>query len=118
MKMDLERLYESIQDYEDVIVVAGNDKAIKEFIEDNEILVKNINGLQYFEVKDKFVFLASDEESGEARIYLLKDPKPILNNSQEENTKEIGFEFKANPYNSPKVSNIAISLENKFKDIK
>lgn len=40
MKIDLERLYESIQDFNDVIVVAGNDKAIKEFIEDNEILVK------------------------------------------------------------------------------
>ena len=36
----------------------------------------------------------------------------------EEAEEEIGFEFKANAYNSPKVSNIAKSLLNKFKDIK
>ena len=93
MKIDLDILYENIKDHDDVIVIAGNDDALDKFVKENNILVKNINGLGYFELKDKFIFLANSEET-EAKVFLLSNPKPIVNDSQDD-IKEVGFEFKA-----------------------
>lgn len=112
MKIDLDVLYENIKDYEDVIVIAGNDNTIDEFVKENNILVKNINGLEYFELKDKFIFLANSEGT-EARLFLLTDPKPILNDSQDD-IKEVGFEFKTDVCKSSRIDNIANNLLDKF----
>lgn len=112
MKIDLDILYENIKDHDDVIVIAGNDNAIDEFVKENNILVKNINGLEYFELKDKFIFLANSEGT-EARLFLLTDPKPILNDSQDD-IKEVGFEFKTDVCKSSRIDNIANNLLDKF----
>ena len=112
MKMDLDVLYENIKDYEDVIVIAGNDNTIDEFVKENNILVKNINGLEYFELKDKFIFLANSEGT-EARLFLLTDPKPILNDPQDD-IKEVGFEFKADECTSSRIDNKANELRDRF----
>ena len=112
MKIDLDVLYENIKDYDDVIVIAGNDNTIDEFVKENNILVKNINGLEYFELKDKFIFLANSEGT-EARLFLLTDPKPILNDPQDD-IKEVGFEFKTDVCKSSRIDNIANNLLDKF----
>ena len=112
MKIDLDALYENIKDYDDVIVIAGNDNTIDEFVKENNILVKNINGLEYFELKDKFIFLANSEGT-EARVFLLTNPKPILNDSQDD-IKEVGFEFKTDVCKSSRIDNIANNLLDKF----
>ena len=111
-KIDLDALYENIKDYDDVIVIAGNDNTIDEFVKENNILVKNINGLEYFELKDKFIFLANSEGT-EARIFLLSNPKPIVNDSQDD-IKEVGFEFKTDVCKSSRIDNIANNLLDKF----
>ena len=112
MKIDLDILYENIKDHDDVIVIAGNDNAIDEFVKENNILVKNINGLKYFELKDKFIFLANSEGT-EAKLFLLTNPKPILNDSQDD-IKEVGFEFKTDVCKSSRIDNIANNLLDKF----
>ena len=111
MKIDLDILYENIKDHDDVIVIAGNDNAIDEFVKENNILVKNINGLEYFELKDKFIFLANSEGT-EARLFLLTDPKPMIDASQD--NKYVEVEFKANEYKSSRIDNIANNLLDKF----
>lgn len=112
MKIDLDVLYENIKDHDDVIVITGNDNTIDEFVKENNILVKNINGLKYFELKDKFIFLANSEGT-EARLFLLTDPKPILNDSQDD-IKEVGFEFKADVCKSSRIDNKANELRDRF----
>ena len=112
MKIDLDTLYENIKDYDDVIVITGNDNIIDEFIKENNILVKNINGLEYFELKDKFIFLANSEGT-EAKLFLLSNPKPIVNDSQDD-IKEVGFEFKADVCKSSRIDNKANELRDRF----
>ena len=112
MKIDLDALYENIKDFDDVIVIAGNDDALDKFVKENNILVKNINGLEYFELKDKFIFLANSEGT-EARIFLLSNPKPIVNDSQDD-IKEVGFEFKADVCKSSRIDNKANELRDRF----
>ena len=111
MKIDLDILYENIKDHDDVIVIAGNDNAIDEFVKENNILVKNINGLKYFELKDKFIFLANSEGT-EARLFLLTDPKPMIDVSQD--NKYVEVEFKANEYKSSRIDNKANALRDRF----
>ena len=112
MKIDLDILYENIKDHDDVIAIAGNDNAIDEFVKENNILVKNINGLEYFELKDKFIFLANSEGT-EAKVFLLTNPKPILNDSQDD-IVEVGFEFKADVCKSSRIDNKANELRDRF----
>lgn len=112
MKIDLDVLYENIKDHDDVIVITGNDNTIDEFVKENNILVKNINGLKYFELKDKFIFLTNSEGT-KARVFLLTNPKPILNDSQDD-IAEVGFEFKANECKSSRIDNKANELRNRF----
>ena len=112
MKIDLDTLYENIKDYDDVIVIAGTDNTIDEFVKENNILVKNINGLEYFELKDKFIFLANSEGT-EAKLFLLSNPKPIVNDSQDD-IKEVGFEFKADVCKSSRIDNKANELRDRI----
>ena len=112
MKIDFDTLYENIKDYDDVIVIAGNDNTIDEFVKENNILVKNINGLEYFELKDKFIFLANSEGT-EAKLFLLSNPMPIVNDSQDD-IKEVGFEFKADVCKSSRIDNKANELRDRF----
>ena len=112
MKIDLDILYENIKDHDDVIAIDGNDNAIDEFVKENNILVRNINGLEYFELKDKFIFLANSEGT-EAKLFLLSNPKPIVNDSQDD-IKEVGFEFKADVCKSSRIDNKVNELRDRF----